>query len=125
MNEQQLRETAHALVAGDKGILAMDESIPLDDPTKRWKISESDYTEREYWEDYEAAYEDAFYKCNSHDAPWFVVPSDHKWFRDLAVSEIIVVALEQLKIEAPAPTVDIEDIRQRYHTATEEEKQGK
>jgi len=87
----------------------------LDDPAKRWKISEADYTEREYWEEYEKAYEEVFTKCNSTAAPWFLIPADHKWFRDLAISEIIVAALEALKIQVPKPTVDIADIRRKYH----------
>jgi len=87
----------------------------LDDPAKRWKISEADYTEREYWEEYEKAYEEVFAKCNSTAAPWFLIPADHKWFRDLAISEIIVAALEALKIQVPKPTVDIDDIRRKYH----------
>jgi len=97
----------------------------LDDPTKRWKISESDYTEREYWDGYVQAYEDALAKCNTEDAPWFVIPADHKWFRDLAVSEIIVATLESMNIQVPKPTVNIEDIRRKYHSAAKEDKQGK
>jgi PPK2 family polyphosphate:nucleotide phosphotransferase len=97
----------------------------LDDPTKRWKISESDYSEREYWDDYVRAYEDALAKCNSKDAPWFVIPSDHKWLRDLAVSEIIVATLESMDIQVPKPTVNIEDIRRKYHSAIKKEKGGK
>jgi len=89
----------------------------LDDPTKRWKISESDYAEREYWDDYRTAYEDAFARCNSDESPWFVIPADHKWFRDLAVSEIIVSTLESMDIQVPQPTVNIEDIRRKYHSA--------
>ena len=94
----------------------------LDDPTKRWKISESDYTEREYWDDYVQAYEDALAKCNTEDAPWFVIPADHKWFRDLAVSEIIVATLESMDIQVPKPTVNIEDIRRKYHSAAKDGK---
>jgi PPK2 family polyphosphate:nucleotide phosphotransferase len=97
----------------------------LDDPTKRWKISESDYSEREYWDDYVRAYEDALAKCNTEDAPWFVIPADHKWFRDLAVSEIIVATLESMDIQVPKPSVNIEDIRRKYHSAAKEEKSDK
>ena len=97
----------------------------LDDPTKRWKISEADYSEREYWDDYVRAYEDALAKCNTTDAPWFVIPADHKWFRDLAISEIIVDTLESMKIQVPKPTVNIEEIRHKYHSAVREEKHGK
>ncbi len=89
----------------------------LDDPARRWKISEADYSERACWTDYQAAYEDALSKCSSHEAPWFVIPSDHKWFRDLAISHIIVDTLEELGIEVPEPTVNIADIRRKYHAA--------
>ena len=94
----------------------------LDDPTRRWKISEADYTEREYWADYEAAYEDLLSKCSTDVAPWFVIPSDHKWFRNLAISQIIVETMEKLRIGLPEPTVDIAHIRRKYHRALVEEK---
>jgi PPK2 family polyphosphate:nucleotide phosphotransferase len=94
----------------------------LDNPSKQWKISESDYSEREYWDDYEKAYEAVFDKCNTSAAPWFVIPADHKWFRDLAMSEIIVEALQDLNIQVPKPTVNIEDIRRRYHSSIKKEK---
>jgi PPK2 family polyphosphate:nucleotide phosphotransferase len=94
----------------------------LDDPERHWKISEADYTERMYWKDYEAAYEDALGKCSTKDAPWFVIPSDHKWFRNLAISEIIVDTMEKMGIETPKPTVDITEIRRKYHTADERAK---
>ncbi len=97
----------------------------LDDPAKRWKISEPDYTEREYWDDYERAYNDVLAKCNTEQAPWFVIPSNHKWFRDVAVSEIIVATLESMSIQVPKPTVDIEEIRRKYHSALAESKHGK
>ncbi|MGA9587433.1 MAG: polyphosphate kinase 2 family protein [Terracidiphilus sp.] len=96
----------------------------LDDPTKRWKISESDYTEREYWDDYGRAYEDALAKCSTGDAPWFVIPADYKWLRDMAISEIIVKTLESMNIQVPKPTVNIEDIRRKYHSAAKQDKHG-
>jgi PPK2 family polyphosphate:nucleotide phosphotransferase len=92
----------------------------LDDPARQWKISEADYSEREYWDDYENAYEAALGKCSTDDAPWYVIPSDHKWFRDLAIARIIVETMEKLGIEVPKPTVNIDDIRRKYHqTETE------
>jgi PPK2 family polyphosphate:nucleotide phosphotransferase len=89
----------------------------LDDPGRRWKISEADYSERALWDDYMAAYEDVLGKCSSRHAPWFVIPSDHKWFRNLAISQIIVETLEGLRITVPEPSVDIADIRKKYHRA--------
>jgi polyphosphate kinase 2 (PPK2 family) len=82
----------------------------LDDPAHQWKISASDYTERRYWNDYIKAFEAVLTRCSTDYAPWFVIPSNHKWFRDLAVSQIIVDALQGMKLELPKPTVDIEEI---------------
>jgi PPK2 family polyphosphate:nucleotide phosphotransferase len=94
----------------------------LNDPNRHWKISESDYAEREYWGDYQKAYEEAISRCSTDYAPWYIIPSNHKWFRNLAVSEILVHTLESLNMEFPAPTVNIEDIKKKYHAAVEEEK---
>jgi PPK2 family polyphosphate:nucleotide phosphotransferase len=94
----------------------------LDDPARRWKISAADYSEREYWDSYEAAYEDALGKCSTGDAPWFVIPSDHKWFQDLAISQIIVETMKKLDIQVPKPTVNLADIRRKYHADVDEEK---
>jgi PPK2 family polyphosphate:nucleotide phosphotransferase len=65
-----------------------------EEPDKRWKLSAGDYVERELWDAYEAAYEDALGKCSTAWAPWYVVPADRKWHRNLAVAEAIVTALE-------------------------------
>jgi PPK2 family polyphosphate:nucleotide phosphotransferase len=93
----------------------------LDDPARHWKISDSDYTEREYWDDYISAYEDMLEKCSSKHAPWYVIPSNHKWFRNLAVSQIVCDTMEDMKMEFPKPTVDIADIRAKFHEAVAEE----
>src|SRR6266699_1670761 len=61
----------------------------LADPRKNWKASPADFKEREYWDQYQEAYEDAISKCGTKDAPWYVIPSDHKWFRNHAVAEIV------------------------------------
>ncbi len=90
----------------------------LDDPARRWKISEADYAEREYWAGYNAAYEDVLHRCSTTDAPWFVIPSDHKWFRNLAISQIIVETMKNLDIQIPKPTVNLADIRRKYHQAS-------
>jgi PPK2 family polyphosphate:nucleotide phosphotransferase len=73
----------------------------LDDPTKHWKFSYLDYSERAYWKDYTKAYEDAMEKTSTEWAPWYVVPSDHAWFRDLVVSHAIVKSLEGLDMKYP------------------------
>ncbi len=68
---------------------------------KNWKASPSDYAERKYWDDYQEAFEDALEKCSKPDAPWYIVPANHKWFRDVVVSGIIVDTLEDLKMKFP------------------------
>jgi PPK2 family polyphosphate:nucleotide phosphotransferase len=93
----------------------------IDDPDRLWKISESDYREREYWNDYEKAYEDAISKCSTKHAPWYIIPSNHKWFRNLAVSQTLVDALESLNMKFPAPTVSIAEIKRKYHKAVAED----
>lgn len=88
----------------------------LEDPTKQWKISESDYQERKSWNDYVTAHEEALSRCSTPHAPWFVIPSNHKWFRNLAVARIVVEHLESLDLRYPKATVDLERIRREYHT---------
>jgi len=73
----------------------------LKDPTKHWKFSYLDYNERSYWREYMKAYEDALEKTSKREAPWYVVPSNHAWFRDLVVSKAIVAALEGLDMHYP------------------------
>lgn len=82
----------------------------LDDPTKHWKFNAADVEERKYWDDYMAAFEDALSKCSTRCGPWFIVPANHKWYRDLVVSEILVEALEKLNMKFPRPTVDVASI---------------
>jgi PPK2 family polyphosphate:nucleotide phosphotransferase len=92
----------------------------LDDPERNWKISESDYSERELWDDYVDAYEDAIRATSTDQAPWYIIPSNHKWFRNLAVSQIIADSMADLGLAFPAPAVDLADIRRKYHAAVEE-----
>lgn len=87
----------------------------LDDPNRQWKISESDYKERDYWDDYIDAFEDALRECSTAHAPWYVIPSNEKWFRNLAVSQIVADTLADMKLKLPKPTVDLDKIRQLYH----------
>jgi PPK2 family polyphosphate:nucleotide phosphotransferase len=97
----------------------------LEDPERNWKISESDYTERELWDDYEEAFEDALVGTSTKEAPWYVIPADHKWFRNLAVSQIMADTLEELKLTYPKSSVDLADIRRKYHAAAAEARKGK
>jgi len=93
----------------------------LDDPTRHWKISESDYTERELWADYIAAFEEAMERTSTKHAPWFVIPSNHKWFRNLAISTIVADTLEDMDLQLPPSQVDIAAIRRKYHAAEEQQ----
>ena len=93
----------------------------LQDPARNWKISESDYTERDLWDDYIAAFQDAMEATSTKHAPWFVIPVNHKWARNLAVSRIVVESLEELDMAFPKPTVDLVDIARRYHAAVQEQ----
>ncbi len=97
----------------------------LDDPNRNWKISESDYSERELWDDYIEAFEDAIAATSTKDAPWYVIPANHKWFRNLAVSQIMADTMEELRLKFPAPSVDLAAIRIKYHAALKEQKDGK
>ncbi len=92
----------------------------LDDPARNWKISMSDYDERELWDAYMEAYEEAFAKTSHEHAPWYIIPSNHKWFRNLAVSQIVAATMEDMKMQMPRPTVDLEEVRKRYHQAAED-----
>jgi PPK2 family polyphosphate:nucleotide phosphotransferase len=96
----------------------------LEDPKRNWKISESDYTERGFWDDYMAAYEDALAATSTRLAPWYVIPSNHKWFRNLAVSQILADTIAELDLAFPAPSVDLALIRRRYHEAEREQRRG-
>ena len=89
----------------------------IDDPAKHWKLNEGDYADREHWDDYMDAYQDALRKCSSADAPWYVIPADHKWFRNLAVARIVVEHMDGLKLDYPKPSVDIKKIEALYRKA--------
>ena len=96
----------------------------LDDPSRHWKISESDYSERELRPQYVEAYEDAMAATSTKHAPWYVIPSNHKWFRNLAISQIISDTMHEMGLKLPPTHVDIADIRRKYHAAEAEEKPG-
>jgi PPK2 family polyphosphate:nucleotide phosphotransferase len=91
----------------------------LDDPQRQWKISESDYSERELWPKYTEAYEEAISQTSTTHAPWYIIPSNHKWFRNLAISQIVADSLESMALKLPPPHVDIIEIRRKYHAAEE------
>jgi PPK2 family polyphosphate:nucleotide phosphotransferase len=79
----------------------------LDDPAKRWKFRTGDLEERKRWDEYIAAYEDVLARCSTTWAPWYVIPANHKWFRNLAVAEILGDTLDELKPRYPEPEEDL------------------
>lgn len=92
----------------------------LDDPARNWKISDSDYTEREFWPRYRDAYEEAIERTSTKHAPWYIIPADHKWFRNLAISQIIADTMDEMDLKVPAARVNLADIRRKYHKADAE-----
>jgi len=89
----------------------------LDDPQSWWKLNESDYAERKHWDDYRQAYEDVLERCSTKRAPWYVIPANHKWFRNLAVARIVADTLDELDLQMPKPAADIDAIRRAYADA--------
>jgi PPK2 family polyphosphate:nucleotide phosphotransferase len=83
----------------------------IDDPHKNWKISHADITERRYWDDYVAAYQDALTECSTVRAPWYVIPANNKWFRNLAVSQILVDQMTAWNMHYPPPAADRSELR--------------
>jgi PPK2 family polyphosphate:nucleotide phosphotransferase len=83
----------------------------VDDPKKRWKVSQADFNERKFWDDYEKAYEEAFTKCSTRDAPWYIIPADKKWFRNLAISHIIAESMEEMHLKIPELTIDLKKLK--------------
>lgn len=83
----------------------------LDDPLKHWKFSPADLGERKHWNEYMRAYEDALSKCSTPHAPWYVIPANEKWFRNYAVSQILVDTMSRLRMSWPKPTFDPKDIK--------------
>lgn len=89
----------------------------ISEPAKNWKISDADYSERPYWDQYTKAFEEALSRCSTENAPWFVIPANRKWFRNLAIASIVVDAMEGLDMKYPEPSVDMDEIRRKYHQA--------
>ncbi|MEO8597941.1 MAG: polyphosphate kinase 2 family protein [Candidatus Solibacter sp.] len=83
----------------------------IDDAQKNWKFSPADLKEREHWDEYIAAYEDMLHKCSTKGAPWYVIPANKKWFRNLAVSQIVREELEAMSLKYPKPVADLSQIK--------------
>jgi polyphosphate kinase 2 (PPK2 family) len=83
----------------------------LDNPAKHWKFEHGDVTERAHWDAYTEAYEQAIGETSTADAPWYIIPGDHKWYRNLVVSQLLVDKLQSLEMRYPDPIDGIADIR--------------
>jgi PPK2 family polyphosphate:nucleotide phosphotransferase len=77
-----------------------------DDPTKRWKFKASDLVERKYWDDYETAYSDMLEKTSTEDSLWYVIPANHKWYRNWAVTDVLLRVLEDMNPNYPEVSSD-------------------
>ncbi|MFN8457370.1 MAG: polyphosphate kinase 2 family protein [Anaerolineae bacterium] len=82
----------------------------LDEPDKRWKFNPTDLDTRVQWDDYMHAFEDVFEKCSTKYAPWYIVPANKKWYRNLVISQTIVETLEGLNMKYPEPVVGLDKI---------------
>jgi PPK2 family polyphosphate:nucleotide phosphotransferase len=81
------------------------------EPSKQWKLTAADARERSFWREYTRAYEEMLGRTSTAWAPWYVVPSDHKWFRNLVVSTVLVETLRAMDLRYPAPSVDLSTFR--------------
>jgi PPK2 family polyphosphate:nucleotide phosphotransferase len=82
----------------------------IDDATKHWKFSMGDLDERQRWDEYQRAYEDALSQTSTASAPWYIVPADRKWYRDLVVSSVLVDVMEQMDLRYPKPEQDVSGV---------------
>jgi PPK2 family polyphosphate:nucleotide phosphotransferase len=87
----------------------------LSNPKKKWKFDPADLQERKSWNEYQSAYEDVFNACNFKEAPWYLVPANHRWFRDYLVLQIVVNALEEMNLEYPQPDPELEVLIRSMH----------
>ena len=82
----------------------------LDDPTKHWKITPADASERKHWDAYTTAFEDALSKCSTEQAPWYIIPANRKWYRDWAISQVMLETLRDQDMKFPPPRCDVSQI---------------
>jgi PPK2 family polyphosphate:nucleotide phosphotransferase len=82
----------------------------IQDSSRNWKLSLPDFEERQHWDDYTAAYEEALHRCSTAWAPWYVIPSNKKWFRNCVVADLVVNALDHMRLKYPPPTVDVSKV---------------
>lgn len=79
----------------------------LEDPDKQWKFEPADIDKRAQWADYQAAYDVAMSRCSTPAAPWYVVPADHKWYRNYAIALMLLETLREMDPRYPRPALDV------------------
>jgi len=82
----------------------------IQDSSRNWKLSLPDFEERKHWDNYTEAYEEALARCSTEAAPWYVIPANRKWFRNYLVADLVVRALDNMRLKYPPPTVDISQV---------------
>lgn len=82
----------------------------LDEPDKNWKFRRGDLDDRELWDEYRTAYEEALTRTSTEHAPWYVVPANRKWYRNLTVSSILIQTLESMDPRYPEPEAGLGDV---------------
>src|SRR5215472_14959483 len=82
----------------------------MQDSSRNWKLSLPDFEERQHWDDYQEAYQEALQKCSSEWAPWYIIPANRKWLRNHIIADVIVKALDNMKLKYPAPSVDVSKV---------------
>jgi PPK2 family polyphosphate:nucleotide phosphotransferase len=85
----------------------------LDNPKKHWKFDPTDVAERDHWDEYMAAYDEAIARCSTEIAPWYVVPADHKWYRNWAVTRLLIETMKGMDPQYPQPKLDIKALKAR------------
>jgi len=83
----------------------------LGEPDKHWKFSGNDISERRYWGEYQRAYAEAIGRCSTEDAPWYVIPANRKWYRNWAVSQLLIETMEDMKLTYPNPHLDVRALK--------------
>jgi len=89
----------------------------LGQPEKHWKFSGNDISERKYWGDYQRAYSAALGRCSTAAAPWYVVPANRKWYRNWAVSQLLIETMEEMNLTYPNPHLDVRALKKSLQAA--------
>lgn len=79
----------------------------LDNPKKHWKVEKSDFEDRKLWPTFQRVYEETLSRTSTHEAPWYIIPADHKWYRDVAVAAVVLGALKKMRPRVPRPKLDL------------------